>query len=101
MKRNNESHSGHLIFRCSGKIVLRMKLTIVFVLLGIIQSVALDNFPDQLVEGADVNYQVSDRHVVLSTIQLGQQARTISGRVTDASGAPLPGVTILIKGTTQ
>ncbi|MCA1761319.1 MAG: carboxypeptidase-like regulatory domain-containing protein, partial [Bacteroidales bacterium] len=31
----------------------------------------------------------------------GQQQRTVSGTVTDETGQPLPGVTVLIKGTTQ
>jgi len=31
----------------------------------------------------------------------GQQQRTVSGTVTDNSGQPLPGVTVVIKGTTQ
>ncbi len=45
-----------------------------------------------LVEKADnkLNYYVSD----------GQQQRKISGKVTDSSGATLPGVSVVVKGTT-
>jgi len=31
----------------------------------------------------------------------GQQQRTVSGKITDTSNQPLPGVTVVIKGTTQ
>jgi len=42
--------------------------------------------------------------VAISTSSLGasvQQQREISGKVTDSSGSPLPGVSVVIKGTTQ
>jgi len=33
--------------------------------------------------------------------QIEQQQRTVSGKVTDSNGLPLPGVSIVVKGTTQ
>ena len=39
--------------------------------------------------------------VVISATSGAQQPRTISGKITDASGIPLPGVTVVIKGTTE
>ncbi len=55
----------------------------------------------------NVTYEVRDRQIILKekeapvSRQLGQQQKkTITGRVTDEAGMPLPGVSIVIKGTT-
>ncbi len=59
---------------------------------------------DKVFQGQDVNYSINDRMIILSpteTHEIARQSRTISGRVTDSSGQSLPGVTVLIKGTTQ
>ena len=66
-----------------------------------VKNLKIDEVLDHLFEDADVSYQISDRHIILSRLQLSQQPKTIKGRVTDNSGAPLPGVTVLVKGTTQ
>ena len=52
--------------------------------------------------GTNVNYMVIDRQIVLTTKSSGNQqiTKTVSGKVTDSSGAPLPGVTVVVKGTT-
>lgn len=51
---------------------------------------------------ANVEYGMVGSNIVLMPAKsVLQQAQTISGRVTDSSGEPLPGVTVLIKGTTQ
>ena len=63
----------------------------------------------ELFAGTDIHYTIIDRQIVLTNntdqtnlvVQIAQQqGRKVSGKVTDASGAPLPGVTILVKGTT-
>jgi TonB-dependent starch-binding outer membrane protein SusC len=63
--------------------------------------------------GTNVEFGVFDRHILLYPESLnpgtesivshatGAQQRTVSGTATDESGEPLPGVTVLIKGTTQ
>lgn len=59
---------------------------------------------DKVFQGQQVTYSIADRRIILSpaeTLEVSMQPRTISGRVTDSSGAPLPGVTIVVKGTTQ
>jgi len=51
----------------------------------------------------EVNVLISDRHIVLTPVtemSVAQQQNSVSGKVTDTSGQPLPGVTVLIKGTT-
>lgn len=55
-----------------------------------------------LFEGTDVDYNIQDRQIVLSGKDnnvLGDQKKTVTGKVTDSEGEPLPGVTVLIKGT--
>ncbi len=60
-------------------------------------------------ELANVDYELRDRQIILKEkaaptaavpMNLQQQQRDISGTVRDARGLPLPGVTVLIKGTT-
>ena len=60
-----------------------------------------------LFEGTDVNYNVKDRIIVLTTPEiLGKteqdnfQQKGVTGKVTDSKNQPLPGVTVIIKGTT-
>ena len=66
-----------------------------------VKNAKIETVLEQLFEGSGVGYQVIDRQVVLSIKDVQQQKRTVSGKVTDLSGQPLPGVTVLIKGTTQ
>ena len=57
---------------------------------------------DDLFKNTNVAYRFIDRTIVLSTVseaRFNEQTRKVSGRVTDASGVPLPGVTVIIKGT--
>ncbi|NQU51907.1 MAG: TonB-dependent receptor [Bacteroidetes bacterium] len=63
---------------------------------------------DKVIEGSDLAYKVVDRYVVLrekgqslSIDEIVLQQKTLTGTVTDESGQPLPGVTVLIKGTTN
>lgn len=62
---------------------------------------------DELFAGTDVRYKVKDRFVLLTTPEvtgsdlLAQQQKSVSGKVTDAGGQPLPGVTVVVKGTIQ
>lgn len=59
-------------------------------------------------DGTGVKHVVYDRHIMLYPQEMdsysesvSQQQNTITGKVTDESGQPLPGVTVVIKGTTQ
>lgn len=62
---------------------------------------------DVLFEGTNISYTINNRQIILSgdknyTPTQGQaQQQKTSGKVTDKNGQPLPGVTVLIKGTTQ
>ena len=55
-----------------------------------------------LFSGTDVAYEIQDRHIILkSGSQQTSQRKSISGKVTDLSGTSLPGVTVMVKGTTN
>lgn len=66
---------------------------------------------DELFKGTGVRFEVKEKQIALidksrslatsAEQQLDQQQRTISGQVTEENGQPLPGVTIMIKGTNQ
>ncbi len=58
-------------------------------------------------KNTDVTYKINGRLIALNTVGKNssvvfqKQNVTISGRVSDSSGSPLPGVTVAVKGTTQ
>lgn len=58
---------------------------------------------EELFVNQGINYRVIDNQIILtnSAPSVSQQPKTISGRVTDSSGSPLPGVTVVVKSTTQ
>ena len=72
-----------------------------------LENQKIDQALNLLFEGTDVQYSIRDRIIVLTTPEVSgdelmvQQQNTISGTVTDESGEPLPGVTVVVKGTTQ
>ncbi|MBN2638262.1 MAG: TonB-dependent receptor [Bacteroidales bacterium] len=67
------------------------------------EEVTVKEVLEELFVKNGVDYQMVGNQVILknSRSHLLQQQRTISGKVTDSSGAPLPGVTVLVKGTMQ
>ncbi len=60
---------------------------------------------ETLFSGTTIRYEVDDRLIMLYATQgktaFQQQNRTVTGTVKDASGSPLPGVTVVIKSTMQ
>lgn len=68
----------------------------------------IEDILQDLFAGTNVNYLVVNRQIVLTTSSLEipqagqaavQQEKAVSGRVTDQGNIPLPGVTVVIKGT--
>ena len=58
----------------------------------------------KLFNGTNVDYEIKDRHIILKSsisVQEGQQQKNVAGRVIDLSGATLPGVSVVVKGTTN
>ncbi|WP_372934580.1 STN domain-containing protein, partial [Mariniphaga sediminis] len=72
-----------------------------------IKNKKIDDALNQLFAGTNVMHSVRDRFILLTTPEVsdvqfaGQQQRSVSGTVTDDSGQPLPGVTVVVKGTTE
>ncbi|WP_299581975.1 TonB-dependent receptor [uncultured Sunxiuqinia sp.] len=60
----------------------------------------------KILQGTNLSFYVLDKDIVISPKRengsmLSQQIKTVTGKVTDSSGEALPGVTVLVKGTTQ
>lgn len=57
--------------------------------------------------GTDINFLITDRYIILSKTNSNSnyseatQKKTVKGRVIDSSGSPLPGTSVIIKGTTN
>jgi TonB-linked SusC/RagA family outer membrane protein len=72
-----------------------------------IKDKSVEYLLDQLFKGTKVSYEVTNRQIVLVDKEKGdfsfpsQQQKPVSGKVTDSSGSPLPGVSVVIKGTTN
>jgi len=69
-----------------------------------VQEKSIDFILQNLFAGTNVNHMVIDRQIVLTTFKpelLARQQPAVSGTVTDESDEPLPGVTVVVKGTTQ
>jgi len=77
------------------------------------QAKSIEEVLDMLLKGTDIKYRSFERNYVLykgdrdmlmpaiNLVTSSQQPGSISGKVTDTEGQPLPGVSIVIKGTTQ
>ena len=68
----------------------------------------IDTALKSLFNGTDVEYTIKDRIIVLTTPDvlydntlIDLQQGSVSGKVTDGAGRPLPGVTVVVKGTTK
>jgi TonB-linked SusC/RagA family outer membrane protein len=73
-----------------------------------VENQKIESVLNTLFAGTDVSYTVKDRFIVLVTSELMNegtlamiQQQAISGKVTDIGGQPLPGVTVVVKGTTR
>ena len=71
-----------------------------------VNNAEIKEFLSKLFSEGDVHYNIIDRQIVLSPssskeLSVATQQKPISGKITNFSGAPLPGVTVVIKGTTS
>jgi len=70
-----------------------------------VKNEKIEDVLSQLFADKSVNFLVKDRQIVLSPLQSGsvmdQKAKSVSGTVTDQSGGSLPGVSVVVKGTTN
>ncbi len=66
-----------------------------------VENEKIDEILARLFSNEKINIVVRDRHIVLTPeSENAEQQKQISGKVTDATGSPLPGVTVIVKGTT-
>ena len=74
-----------------------------------VKDVRIEEVLKDLFAGTDINYTIIDRQIVLTTgsdqtnlvKQIAQQqGHKVSGKVTDITGGSLPGVSVVVKGTT-
>jgi iron complex outermembrane receptor protein len=78
-------------FNVNKKVVLNLK------------DATINQILDEALRGENVTYDVYERQVVIrkaGDVINNQQKKDVSGVVRDASGAPIPGVSIVAKGTT-
>ncbi len=65
----------------------------------------IDDILSDLLKNTGFTYKVIDRYIAIIPLNesnaFNQQQKSVSGKVTDSSGTTLPGVTILVKGTTN
>jgi TonB-linked SusC/RagA family outer membrane protein len=70
-----------------------------------VKNESIDKILTRIFENTNVSYLVKDRQIVLTTATNSYtnepQQKSVSGKVTDSSGLPLPGVSVVIKGTTN
>ncbi|HOY50340.1 MAG TPA: carboxypeptidase-like regulatory domain-containing protein, partial [Prolixibacteraceae bacterium] len=69
-----------------------------------VKNKPIEEVLSELFTGTNVNYLVMNRQIVLTTARteapgVPQQPAVLTGKVTDATGSPLPGVSVTIKGT--
>ncbi|HNX56453.1 MAG TPA: TonB-dependent receptor [Prolixibacteraceae bacterium] len=90
MKKNNDYASPAKVAWYARNLLRKLNLAIIVLSLSVVQvigattaSTSTKNSPEQ------------------STSTTDQKQKSVSGKVTDSTGAPLPGVTIRVKGTTQ
>ena len=69
------------------------------------KNVRVNDILDEIFKGSDISYTIHGRQIVLSANgqsgNFSSQQGKISGKVTDSEGQPMPGVTVVLKGTTQ
>ncbi len=64
----------------------------------------IDEVLNEMFEGTNVNYRIKDRFILLTAgnipdIDEASQQKAVTGKITDENGNPLPGVTVIVKGT--
>ncbi len=68
-----------------------------------VKNKKIDEVLDVLFDNTNVDYTIVDRQIVLSVESKNgvDQEKKVTGKITDNNGLPLPGVTVIFKGTTQ
>ncbi len=91
-----ENQSSYRFFY-SGEIDVDQKVSVSF------SDSPINQVLDEVLLNAGITYEIKGRQVILSSSNPAVQTGKIdvNGTIKDSSGQPLPGVTVLVKGTTQ
>ena len=93
-----EEKSGYYFLYNSELVDIERKVNVSF------ENEKIETILSKLFDSENVKYTINDRHIVLSPSgdnTFMQQQKEVKGEVTDVSGAPLPGVTVVVKGTSN
>ena len=70
-----------------------------------VENATVKSVVEKLISGEDLKYEMVNRYIVITASNnppaFSQQQKSVSGKVTDSTGTPLPGVSIVVKGTTN
>ncbi len=74
-----------------------------------VENQTIDAILDKILGSAKFHYQIVDRYIIITdenagdinSAQFEQVAKKVTGKVSDANGTPLPGVSVVVKGTTN
>lgn len=68
-----------------------------------VNNETISDILENLFTGQRVEFQMTDRKIVIAPVEVStaQSMVKISGKVTDSNGTPLPGVSVVAKGTTN
>ncbi|MDD5184978.1 MAG: TonB-dependent receptor [Paludibacter sp.] len=67
------------------------------------ENETLKSIVEKLISGENLKYEMVNRYIVITSTKettANQQGKKVTGKVTDSSGATLPGVSVVVKGTT-
>ena len=71
-----------------------------------VNGASVDNVLKQALRNTNLSYRIMNRYIIITKNDSqseisAQQPIIVSGQILDSSGAPLPGVTVIVKGTTK
>ncbi|MDP3431607.1 MAG: carboxypeptidase-like regulatory domain-containing protein, partial [Bacteroidota bacterium] len=70
-----------------------------------VENATVKSVVEKLISGENLKYEMVNRYIVITAKNtpsaFSQQQKNISGKVTDSSGTSLPGVSVVVKGTTN
>ncbi|MCK9412595.1 MAG: TonB-dependent receptor [Prolixibacteraceae bacterium] len=93
-----EKESGYYVVIKYDQTLLEKKVDVDF------QNLTVTEILDGLLKDTGLGYKIIDRYIAISKISelnsASQQQKSVSGKVTDSSGGSLPGVSVVVKGTT-
>ena len=69
-----------------------------------VENATVKSVVEKLISGENLKYEMVNRYIVITANNtpsaFSQQQKSVSGKVTDSSGEGLPGVSVVVKGTT-